>query len=252
MPEKRNTLKGKQILSVSRFSRRQFFERIGVTLGSAAIGSIAIASACKTETQESMPATSETETSATAPVTSSSSVTTKTSTAINSTVNSPNTNKDTSVLYVPDAVPPTIIPVPNSSCTIATDRIYSLEHIWVKQYGTGLAALGITPSLIAILYEPYRVDLLDVGTVLAREDSFGTVTGYKTVADLTMPVSGEIIQQNEAIIGGKLGSYLTMLNVEPFQHGWLVAVKLSKLDELEDLMSPEEYLYRLKAELAPH
>ena len=119
----------------------------------------------------------------------------------------------------------------------------------MKSYGPDLVACGITPSLIAILYEPYKVEMLAVGASLVREDSFGDITGYKTVADLTMPVSGTIIQRNEPIISqGKLGAYLTLLNAEPYGGGWLVALKLSKPDELKDLLSPEGYLQRLKAD----
>ncbi len=247
MPEKQFPRKGKNILSIARFSRRQFFERIGVTLGGAAIGSVALASACKQETQESLPTGTGIQTTTGSSVTSPT-TTQQTTPPINSTTTSTTNTQGTSLSYVPDATPPTLIPVPNSSCTIAADRVYSLEHIWVKTYGADLVALGITPSLIAILYEPYKVDLMGVGTKLGAGDSFGTVTGYKTVADLTMPVSGTVIQQNEAVVGGKLGSYLTMLNAEPFLRGWLVAVKLSKPDELKDLMSPQDYLYRLKAE----
>ena len=248
MSERSNPRKGKNILSIARFSRRQFLERVGVTLGGAAIGSIALASACKTETQQSQTPGTETEntTTPTSPATSSPTATKTTASVETGTTTATGA---TSLFYIPNTVPPTLIPVPNSSCNIATDRIYSLEHIWVKSYGPDLVALGITPSLIAILYEPYKVDLMALGTVLKREDSFGTVTGYKTVADLTMPVSGTVIQQNEAIVGGKLGSYLTMLNAEPFQRGWLVAVKINKPDELKDLMSPQDYLYRLKAEI---
>ena len=249
MPDISNTGGGRKFLKVARFSRRQFFERIGVTLGGAALGSLAIASACKQETQETLPSITETVPNTQAP--SSSPKTTQNPPTETKITTSTTVTGATSLSYIPDAVPPPLIPVPNSNCTIATDRIYSLEHIWVKQYGPDLVAMGITSSLIAILYEPYLVELVEIGTVLPREDSFGTVTGYKTVADLTMPVSGKIIQRNESLTGGKLGTYLTMLNAEPYYRGWLVAVKLSKPDELKDLMSPENYLYRLKAELAP-
>jgi glycine cleavage system H protein len=245
MSEVRKNIEGKHI-RVARFSRRQFFERIGVTLGSAALGSMAIASACKPEAQNTTtPAGTQTTTptpsqpAGSSPVTQQPSTTETTAAPTQSTISS---------LYVPPSTPPTLIPVPNSSCTIATDRLYSLEHIWVKQFTPNLAVMGITTSLIAILYEPYRVDMVEVGTTVAREDSFGTVTGYKTVADLTMPVSGKIVQRNESLTHGYMGAYLTMLNAEPYLGGWLVAVELTKPDELKDLMSPDEYLLRLKAE----
>ena len=166
-------------------------------------------------------------------------------TATGTTPTTTTTAQPVSSEYVPGPHP-SVIPVPNSSCNIAPDRLYSLEHVWVKQYGPDLVALGITPSLIAILYEPYKVDVLEVGTILAREDSFGEVVGYKTVADLTMPVSGTIIQRNEPLLSaGKLGAYLTMLNAEPFGGGWLAAVKLNKPEELKDLMDPDGYMQRL-------
>jgi glycine cleavage system H protein len=251
MPETTKPRKSGSFLKVARFSRRQFFERIGVTLGGAALGSLALASACKQETKETMPASTQ-PLPTTQPLSSAPETTNNLPSETQTTTAAATTTQSTSLLYVVDSAPPAIIPVPNSSCNIATDRLYSLEHIWVKQYGPDLVAIGITPSLIAILYEPYKVDLLDVGTVLAREGSFGTVTGYKTVADLTMPVSGTIIQRNESLTHGVMGAYLTMLNAEPFHHGWLVALKLSKPDELKDLMSPDDYLRRLKADLAPH
>ena len=203
----------------TRFSRRQFFKRIGLTVGGVAVSSMALMSACN----KGVATPESTET-------------------MRSNTTSPETN-----IYVP-STPSTLIPVPNSSCYIVNDRLYSLEHVWVEEYKTGFVALGITPSLIAILYQPYNLQLAGIGSVLARENTFGEVNGYKTTADLTMPVSGTIIQRNDELLEeAKTGGYLALLNAEPFGNGWLVAVKLSKPDELNDLMSPEGYIQRLVA-----
>jgi len=71
---------------------------------------------------------------------------------------------------------------------------------------------------------------------LEKEEVFGTVEAVKTVSDLFMPISGEIIEFNES-----LESNPEKVNEDPYNEGWMIKLKMSDSSELEDLLSPEDY-----------
>jgi glycine cleavage system H protein len=133
--------------------------------------------------------------------------------------------------------------VTGTACTVATDRIYSADNIWVKSLSANLAVIGITTTMVDILYEPYNLSLSPVGTVLASDDDFGAVEGYKLSADLTSPVSGTLVQINNFLIDlAKQGSSgISPLDNDPYNSGWLVVVQLSKPSELNLLLTPQAY-----------
>ena len=71
---------------------------------------------------------------------------------------------------------------------------------------------------------------------LDKEEVFGTIEAVKTVSDLFMPVSGEIIEFND-----KLETNPEVVNEDPYGEGWMIKIKFSSADDLNDLLSPEEY-----------
>jgi glycine cleavage system H protein len=116
-----------------------------------------------------------------------------------------------------------------------SDRKYSKEHEWVLVEGD-VATVGITDFAQDQLGEVVYVDLPGTGDLLAVGDSFGEIESVKSVSELFAPVSGEIVEVNEA-----LGDTPETVNAEPHGAGWMVKVKVADINELEALMSAERY-----------
>jgi len=112
---------------------------------------------------------------------------------------------------------------------------YTNDHEWAL-IADGIATVGITEYAAGELGDVVYVELPGVGDTATKGDSIGTIEAVKTVADLYSPVSGEIIEVNEA-----LNDRSELINSDPFGDGWIVKIKLSDLSELDDLLSPENY-----------
>jgi glycine cleavage system H protein len=113
---------------------------------------------------------------------------------------------------------------------------YSKEHIWVRVEGNR-AVIGLTDYAQQELGAITSVELPDVGDDLDQEDSFGSIEARKTVAELYAPISGSVIEVNE-----ELESAPDLINEDPYDSGWLAVVTLSDPEELNLLMSAEDYM----------
>ncbi|MEP7362982.1 MAG: glycine cleavage system protein GcvH [Acidobacteriota bacterium] len=112
---------------------------------------------------------------------------------------------------------------------------YTKEHEWVMVSGdTG--TIGITDHAQSELGDIVYVDLPKPGTQMAQGASFGSVESVKAVSDIYAPVTGEIVEINEA-----LSSAPEKLNQDPHESGWLVKVKLSAPEEIGKLLTAAEY-----------
>ncbi len=116
------------------------------------------------------------------------------------------------------------------------DLKYTKEHEWIRDNGDETVTIGITDFAQSELGDIVFVELEPEGTELDENDTFGTVEAVKTVSDLFAPVDGEIIEVNEA-----LEDEPELVNDDPYGEGWMVKVKLSDTDQLNDLLSAEEY-----------
>ena len=112
---------------------------------------------------------------------------------------------------------------------------YSKEHIWVRVEG-GRAVLGITDYAQQELGSVTAVELPDVGDELEQDDSFGSIEARKTVAELYAPLSGPVAEVNE-----ELGETPELINDDPYDSGWLAVVAVVDAEELNLLMTAEEY-----------
>lgn len=112
---------------------------------------------------------------------------------------------------------------------------YTKDHEWVKVEGD-IATVGITDFAQSELGDIVYVEIETVGETLAQEATFGTVEAVKTVSDLFMPVSGEVIEFNAAI-----ESSPEVVNNDSYGKGWMIKVKMSKPSELDNLLSAEQY-----------
>jgi len=118
---------------------------------------------------------------------------------------------------------------------IPQDLKYTQDHEWVRVDGDE-ATVGITDFAQSELGDIVYVEVETEGETLAKEAVFGTVEAVKTVSDLFVPLSGEIIAFND-----QLEDTPELVNDDPYGEGWIVKIKLSEPSEIEGLLSNEGY-----------
>lgn len=116
------------------------------------------------------------------------------------------------------------------------DLKYTNEHEWVRDNGDGTATVGITDFAQSELGDIVFVELEETGFSFDKDEVFGTVEAVKTVSELYAPVAGEIIEVN-----AELEDDPELVNNDPYGAGWLVKITLADADELNGLLSVEEY-----------
>lgn len=112
---------------------------------------------------------------------------------------------------------------------------YTQEHEWVRLEGD-IATIGITDFAQKELGDIVFVEIETEGETLAKEEVFGTIEAVKTVSDLFMPLSGEVIEVNPA-----LEENPALVNTAATEDGWLIKVKISDASEMDDLLTEEAY-----------
>ena len=112
---------------------------------------------------------------------------------------------------------------------------YTEDHEWLK-LDADIATVGITVHAQEALGDVVFVELPEVGTTFAQKDTAGVVESVKAAADVYMPVSGEVIEVNEA-----LRSDPSLANSDPLGAGWFFKVKLSDASQLDALMDETRY-----------
>ena len=115
------------------------------------------------------------------------------------------------------------------------DLRYSKEHEWVRN-DDGHATIGITSFAADELGDIVFVELPEVGGTLSQFGTFGVVESVKAVSDLYAPVSGTVVEVNEA-----LREAPELLNTDPFGEGWIAKVDLADTAELDSLMDAAAY-----------
>ncbi|NBT87579.1 MAG: glycine cleavage system protein GcvH [Flavobacteriaceae bacterium] len=118
---------------------------------------------------------------------------------------------------------------------IPADLKYTKDHEWVSVEGD-VATVGITDFAQGELGDIVYVEVETLDETLEMEAVFGTVEAVKTVSDLFLPVSGEIIEFNDTLEGEP-----ELVNSDPYGQGWMIKIKMSNPSELEELLSAEDY-----------
>jgi len=118
---------------------------------------------------------------------------------------------------------------------IPADLKYTKDHEWVKIDGD-IATIGITDFAQNELGDIVYIEIETEGETLDQEEVFGSVEAVKTVSDLFMPLSGEVLEFNEALEASP-----ETVNSDPYNAGWMVKIKLSDSSEADALLSAEEY-----------
>jgi len=115
------------------------------------------------------------------------------------------------------------------------DNRYAKSHEYVHLEGD-LATIGITEYAQKELGDVVFVELPQVGSQLDAGDELGSIESVKAVSELFTPVSGEVVEVNEALADNP-----ALVNTDPWGDGWMVRIKVSDATEVDELMSAEEY-----------
>jgi glycine cleavage system H protein len=118
---------------------------------------------------------------------------------------------------------------------LPSDLKYTKEHEWIR-LENGEATIGITDYAQGELGDIVYLELPSNGTAVKQMEPFGTIEAVKAVSELFSPVSGEITDVNK-MIEDDAG----VINRDPYGDGWMIKVKLSKTEEVENLLSAEQY-----------
>jgi glycine cleavage system H protein len=118
---------------------------------------------------------------------------------------------------------------------IPSELKYSKEHEWLRVEGD-TATIGITAFAQGELGDIIYVDIDTVGETVEKDAIFGTVEAVKTVSDLFMPITGEILDFNEA-----LKDKPELVNSDPYGDGWMVKIKIVNADEIATLLDSAGY-----------
>ena len=121
------------------------------------------------------------------------------------------------------------------SSLIPKELKYTEDHEWVKVDGE-IATVGITDHAQSELGDIIFIEFPEINDLIDRMEPFGTIEAVKTVADLFAPLNGKIVEINEALEDSP-----ELVNSDPYGKGWIVKVSVDKLDQLNDLLSSENY-----------
>ena len=112
---------------------------------------------------------------------------------------------------------------------------YTKDHEWVSIDGD-IATIGITDFAQKELGDIVYVEVETLDQTLEKDEVFGTVEAVKTVSDLFLPLSGEVIEFNEALV-----TKPEVVNSNPYESGWMIKMKISNPSEIELLLSADAY-----------
>jgi glycine cleavage system H protein len=117
-----------------------------------------------------------------------------------------------------------------------SDLQYTKEHEWVRVEGDGTATIGITHFAQDQLGDVVYLVLPKVGSSIAKDSKMGEVESVKSISDLFVPLSGEVLEINKDAI-----DHPERINEDPHGTGWMIKVKLSDEAEVQQLLSAEDY-----------
>lgn len=126
------------------------------------------------------------------------------------------------------------------------DLKYTNEHEWIRidqdasHDGRTVAIIGITDFAQGELGDLVYIEVESVGETLGKDEVFGTVEAVKTTSDLFMPVSGTVLEFNDALSDSG-GDNPALINEDPYGSGWIIKIEMNDESDLGSLLSPEEY-----------
>jgi glycine cleavage system H protein len=118
---------------------------------------------------------------------------------------------------------------------VLDNLVYTSDHEWLRAEGSE-AFIGVSDFAQGELGDIVFIEVETVGEELGKGESFGTIEAVKTVSDLFMPVSGKVLEFNDA-----LNTNPELVNQDPYGKGWIVKISISNKSEIAELLSAEKY-----------
>jgi glycine cleavage system H protein len=118
---------------------------------------------------------------------------------------------------------------------VPVNLLYTKDHEWLRVEGN-MGYVGVTDFAQGELGDIVFLEIETLGETLKKEEVFGTIEAVKTVSDMFMPVSGEILEVNPV-----LEESPDVINKDPYGKGWMVKIKISNPSEVNDLLTAEKY-----------
>jgi len=112
---------------------------------------------------------------------------------------------------------------------------YTKDHEWIKIDGD-IATIGITDFAQRELGDIVYVDVTTIGETIDKEAIFGTVEAVKTVSDLFMPLTGEVLEMNKDIDNNP-----ESVNADPYGAGWMIKIKITNASQISELLGVDDY-----------
>jgi glycine cleavage system H protein len=123
-----------------------------------------------------------------------------------------------------------------SDMNVPVNLLYTKDHEWLRVEGN-MGYVGVTDFAQRELGDIVFIEIETVGEPLNKEEVFGTIEAVKTVSDMFMPVTGEILEVNPV-----LEESPDVVNKDPYGKGWMVKIKISNPSEVDDLLTAEKYI----------
>lgn len=118
---------------------------------------------------------------------------------------------------------------------VPVNLLYTKDHEWLRVEGN-MGYVGVTDFAQGELGDIVFIEVETVGESLNKKEVFGTIEAVKTVSDMFMPVSGEVLEVNPA-----LEESPAVVNKDPYGKGWMVKIKITNPSEVSDLLTAEKY-----------
>ena len=213
-------------------TRRQFLKEASLVMGGVVITSLAFNLACG-----SPESTTTSTTTTTSKVTTTPTIPAPTPTTTTPPTTTTSLPPDDGFVYVTPTEPPPKIPIPGCITYTATDRMYIIEHMWIKLVAENIVVIGITEKMSELCGTIYSLYLPEEGRTLKKDGYFGYAEAAKISVEFFSPVSGTIIQINH-----EMWPDLDLhVNDDPYVSGWWMTIQLSDPEELNTLLIPQEY-----------
>ncbi len=117
---------------------------------------------------------------------------------------------------------------------------YTKDHEWIRVEGNE-AYVGVTDFAQSELGDVVFIEIETEGETLEKEETFGTIEAVKTVSDMFMPISGKVLEVNP-----KLEDAPETVNQDPYGEGWMIKISIDNPDELNELLSAEDYKVQIE------
>ncbi len=126
---------------------------------------------------------------------------------------------------------------------VPTDLLYTKDHEWLRLMEDGTVLVGITDHAQDALGDLVFVEVPELGSKLGAGDACAVVESVKAASDVYCPVTAEVVEVNESLADSP-----ELLNGDPYGEGWLMRIQPEDMDDVESLMSPEDYEQYLEEE----